>query len=238
MPGACAIQRPQKPILLGDLSEKECHTLAEQTGDVHYPGVVGPDRTALWFAERAIELGRQFLEPFPQQIHSLESRPRYPGVRGHARRSLGRDASILADWMASFIREAVPHEEAPPREQVSAAAENGRHMLWIVDEEPVSTAAIVRWTRNAAVISMVYTPPALRGRGYAGSIAAATVEQGFAAGKTIACSTPTRETPSQIDATPRSASNPSAMPHTCLDRLHADRTRTVQYRHRLGSRSV
>jgi len=48
-------------------------------------------------------------------------------------------------------------------------------------------AAIARRTRNAAAIAPVYTPPALRSKGYGGSVTAAAVEQAFAEGKTIAC---------------------------------------------------
>jgi predicted GNAT family acetyltransferase len=56
-----------------------------------------------------------------------------------------------------------------------------------VDGEPVSMAGIVRQTRHAAAIAAVYTPPKLRGRGYAGSVTAAVVERVFAEGKAIAC---------------------------------------------------
>jgi predicted GNAT family acetyltransferase len=48
-------------------------------------------------------------------------------------------------------------------------------------------AAIVRRTRTAAAISAVYTPPPLRGKGYAGSVTAAVAEQAFAEGKRVAC---------------------------------------------------
>jgi predicted GNAT family acetyltransferase len=56
-----------------------------------------------------------------------------------------------------------------------------------VDGKPVAMAGISRRTRNTGVISGVYTPPALRGRGYAGSVTAAVAEQIFAEGKTAVC---------------------------------------------------
>ena len=40
---------------------------------------------------------------------------------------------------------------------------------------------------QAAAIAVVYTPPPLRGRGYAGSVTAALVEKAFAEGKSMAC---------------------------------------------------
>ena len=57
----------------------------------------------------------------------------------------------------------------------------------MVGEEPMSTAAIVRRTRHSGGISAVFTPLALRGKGYAGAVTAAVVEYLFDEGKSIAC---------------------------------------------------
>jgi predicted GNAT family acetyltransferase len=186
-PGQCAVMVAGRPIVLADLDEGQCRTLAGQTLQLDYPGVVGPGETARWFARRAMELGIKFREPIPQAIHSLVEKPKYPGALGHARRSTADDTGILADWMESFVREATPHDTVPSRERVEKLAAEGRHLFWIVDGEPVSMAAIARRTRNAAAIAPVYTPPALRSKGYGGSVTAAAVEQAFAEGKTIAC---------------------------------------------------
>ena len=186
-PGQCAIMLPGRPILLTDLDHAQCRSLAEATVRLDYPGVVGPEWTAHWFARHATNCGIKFLEPIPQRIHSLTAKPSYPGVPGHARHTTAADAGVVADWITSFSREATPHDVVPPREQLEAVAAQGRYMLWIVDETPVSMAAIVRRTRNAAAIAVVYTPPPLRGRGYAGSVTAAVAEQAFAEGKSIAC---------------------------------------------------
>jgi RimJ/RimL family protein N-acetyltransferase len=152
----------------------------------YYPGVVGPDRTAQWFAQRAIELGLTFLEPIPQQIHVLTDKPNYPGAPGDERVIGPADVELFADWTIAFLREAVPHDPLPSRERLAQIAAEGRHQFWIVDDEPVSMAGIVRRTRHAAAIAGVYTPPALRGRGYAGSVTAAVVERIFAEGKIAA----------------------------------------------------
>jgi predicted GNAT family acetyltransferase len=187
LPGQCAIMTPGKPILIADLDDSQCRTLAEQTAQLDYPGVVGPDRTAIWFAQRATELGIKFLEPIPQRIHILTEKPKFPDAPGRARRTTFEDATKLADWIAAFVREATPHDVVPSRERLESFAGEGRHLLWIVDDEPVSMAAIVRRTRNAAAIASVYTPPDLRGKGYGGSVTAAAVEAAFAEGKTMAC---------------------------------------------------
>jgi predicted GNAT family acetyltransferase len=186
-PGQCAVMAAGRPIVLANLDEAQSRTLAEQTAQLDYPGVVGPDQTARWFAQHAMELGVKFREPIPQAIHSLVDKPKYPGASGYARHSTADDADILADWMAAFVREATPHDVAPSRERVETLAREGRNLFWVVGGEPVSMAAIARRTRNAAPIAPVYTPPALRSKGYGGSVTAAAVEQAFAEGKTIAC---------------------------------------------------
>jgi RimJ/RimL family protein N-acetyltransferase len=186
-PGQCAVQTPPYGIVLTDLLESQCRALAEETCDLDYPGVVGPDRTATWFANRAAELGMTFAEPIPQQIHALRDRPRYPGASGHARPVGSDDADLFVDWTVAFMREAVPHDPPPDREKTAKAAGEGRHMFWIVDGEPVSMAGIQRRSRNAATIAGVYTPLRLRGRGYAGSVTAAVAERVFAEGKTAVC---------------------------------------------------
>jgi predicted GNAT family acetyltransferase len=48
-------------------------------------------------------------------------------------------------------------------------------------------AALARRAGRSAAISMVYTPSALRGRGYAGSVTAALTARAFAQGKTLVC---------------------------------------------------
>src|SRR5262249_52788528 len=158
---------------------------AEQTAELNYLGVVGPDRTPSWFAKRAEELGLKFLEPIPQRLHALASKPRYPGCLGGPRRATADDVDLLAEWIAAFTHEATPHDPVPSRERLETLAREGSHVFWVIDGQPVSMAAIVRRTRYAAGIAAVYTPPALRGNGYAGSATAAAVEQVFAEGKTI-----------------------------------------------------
>ena len=186
-PGACAIQTPGYPLVLGPLSRQQCRRLADETQTIDVPGVIGCDATANWFVERALELGHRFREPIPQRISALREAPRYPGARGHSRRVEGADTGLFAEWLIAFFDEAVPNERKPPRERIEEAARGGQYLFWVVDDEPVSMAGIVRRTRRAAAIAGVYTPPALRGRGYAGSVTAATVERIFAEGRTAAC---------------------------------------------------
>lgn len=186
-PGQCAVEMPACPIVLGELEEAHCRRLAEDTAALDYPAVFSPDETAKWFVQRATELGITFQEPMAQRIHALSEPPTYPGVRGYPRQAVSGDAGLLADWLTNFAREAAPHDPLRPREQLEAKAIEGQHWFWIVDDEPVSLAGIVRRTREAAAIAPVYTPPHHRRRGFAGSITAAVVERIFAEGRKTAC---------------------------------------------------
>jgi len=195
-PGRCAVKMPRMPILIANLDEANCRRLAEITTDLDYAGVVGPDLTARWFADRAAALGLTFGEPIPQQIHSLTSPPAYPGAPGHFRPVSAEDAAIFADWMMAFHFEATPHDAPPDREKLARAAGDRRFWFWVRDDSPVSMAGIVRRTRHTAAIAGVYTPPALRGRGYAGSVTAAVVDQIQGEGRTTACLHTDRRNPS------------------------------------------
>jgi predicted GNAT family acetyltransferase len=186
-PGECAIKMGHHAIVLGALAEDQCRRLADLTARMDYPGVVGPEMTARWFADKAGELGLKFLEPVPQQIYSITDKPQFPEVCGSARSVGEQDASLLADWLVAFYREAVPQDRLPPREELERAAGEDRFLFWIANGQPVSMAGVVRRLKQSAAITGVYTPPELRKHGYAGSVTAATVERIYAEGRKIAC---------------------------------------------------
>ena len=186
-PGACAIKTPGRPIILGEVARAHCRALAEATRDLDYAGVVGLDLAPAWFVERAGELGLAFADPIPQRIHALRDAPTHPGAPGRARQVLPEDAALFADWLIAFSREAVPDDPVAPRAEFEKAAGQGRHVFWVVDGEPVAVPGVARRLPSVAAIAPVYTLPARRGRGFAGSVTAAVVERIFAEGKVAAC---------------------------------------------------
>jgi predicted GNAT family acetyltransferase len=185
--GECAIRMGHHAIVLGALDERQCGILAELTARTDYPGVVGPDLTARWFTDRARGHGLRFLEPIPQQIYAICGKLHHPGAPGQARAVTIADATLLADWLTMFYQEAVPHDPLPARKELERTAAEDRFLFWMDNGEPVSMAGIVRRLKRSAAITGVYTPPQLRGRGYAGSAVAATVERVYAEGRKIAC---------------------------------------------------
>jgi RimJ/RimL family protein N-acetyltransferase len=186
--GECAMQTtPRNAIILGELNEAQCRALADETLGLDYPGVVGCDPAVLWFVERAVECGVRFAEPIPLQIYALRDRPSYPQVLGAARAVRVTDAELFGQWLIAFLKEAAPYDPLPTLDRVQKTAAGGDYRFWIVNGEPVSMAGVVRRTRHGAAIAGVYTPSALRGRGYAGAVTAEVIDCVFAEGRTIAC---------------------------------------------------
>jgi len=186
-PGHCAIRFPGRAILLGRLDKAECQKLAADTIGDAPSGVVGADDTANWFAAHAASMGAKYGQPIPQGIHVLQGPPLYPDAAGAPRQVTAEDAPLLFEWLTAFHKEAVPHDPSPRMEHAEKSARSGRYLFWNVDGEPVSMAAISRRLSSTGAIAPVYTPPAHRGLGYAGSVTASVVELIFAEGKTAAC---------------------------------------------------
>lgn len=107
-------------------------------------------------------------------------RPRPPAedVPGALRAANHRDRDLLVDWLEAFNTEAVPHQ---PRDREGTAeavdrllsAPEPRLFLWEDDERPVSMAVSSHDPPASPRISGVYTPPALRRRGYAAACVSA-----------------------------------------------------------------
>jgi len=132
-PGHCAIKSPGRAILLGNLDRSECHELAQTVLGLEYPGVVGADETARWFAERATGMGAEFEDPIPQRIHVLSSPPHYPMAHGSPRAVGIADAPLLFEWLSAFHREAVPHDPPPELANVEKLVAGGRFLF--LDEQ-------------------------------------------------------------------------------------------------------
>ena len=186
-PGACVVQTRGRGLVLGELIPDHCRRLAEDVAGTRFNSVVGPDEAPRWFVERAAELGAKFKPPMAQRIHALSRPPLYPGAAGNAHPVMPEHAEIFTQWYMAFAIEAVPEEEPPQHEEIERRMGSGDCLFWMVDGAPVSLAGIVRRTRKAAAIALVYTPPELRGRGYAGSATAAVAEKIFDEGRPTAC---------------------------------------------------
>ena len=186
-PGVCAAQTPGYPVVLGNLSKAECRALAEMMSDASYPGVVGTGDMALWFAERARQLGTELSEEVPQQIQALLITRQVPSVPGIPRQLSSKDFGLFKAWTHAFIREAIPSDPVPSDDAIMNDLRSRRHWLWTYEGKPVSMAAIARRTKRAAFINSVYTPPEYRNRGFGQAITAIVVREIFDEGRAAAC---------------------------------------------------
>ena len=186
-PGTCAAQTLGHPIALGNLSRAECHAFAEAMGKSDYPGVVGADDTALWFVERACALGVEFSASIPQQIQALRTPPQAPSVPGSPRQLSPKDFPLFRAWSLAFIKEAIPSDPVPSDDALMADLRSRRHWLWVLEDRPVSMAAITRRTRRAAFINSVYTPSEYRNKGFGAAITAIAAREILDEGRSAAC---------------------------------------------------
>jgi predicted GNAT family acetyltransferase len=129
-------------------------------------------------AQRLYRLDRVRAEARSQCAHP--ARPRSPGTM---RIATALDSDLLVPWSLEFMRECgLGGDEAEVRHGVSVGLERRQRVLWECDGAAVAMAGFGGKTPSGIRISWVYTPPSLRGRGYASALVAALSEQLLAAG--------------------------------------------------------
>lgn len=141
------------------------------------PGVIGRADLAARFASSFSRLsapagGMAVEKAMGLGLYLLERLSKIPCSPGFLRPASGDDLALLTDWYLEFHMDCfgeVPRYATPENFSRLVASEDV--FVW-VDGKPVSLAAKSRPTWNGVTVSMVYTPPALRRRGYATSCVA------------------------------------------------------------------
>jgi ribosomal protein S18 acetylase RimI-like enzyme len=109
-----------------------------------------------------------------QRAYKLTHVSDVPRVSGSLRVATADDVDLVTEWVAALESEALAH--ALPLSSTRAVAERrvdaGEVFLWC-DPEPRTMASSARPTARAVAVSMVYTPPEWRRRGYATACVAA-----------------------------------------------------------------
>jgi predicted GNAT family acetyltransferase len=136
------------------------------------PGVSGEAATAARFAGHWTERTRSAAVPEQgQRIYEIASVARPTLVPGALRRAVADDEALLVEWLHGFgsdTAESVDDAVATVRRRVAA----GQVWLWD-DGEARSMAALTDPVAGVSRVQTVYTPPDLRGRGYASANVAA-----------------------------------------------------------------
>ncbi len=130
------------------------------------PGVVGEPEIAAAFAQDwEAKNGCSSETVMNQRIYRLDKVNEIPRGPGDLRNAEEADTELVARWIHDFSidsREPVSYDTAV-RKANDSIGESSLY-LWENDGKPVSMAKSARPTRHGVVISLVYTPPSLRGK--------------------------------------------------------------------------
>ena len=145
------------------------------------PGVVGPKAPAAEFAELWQEAtGADARVEIEQRCFRAEQVRPPVNVAGAMRGYEPRDREVAVRWMDAFVDEAL-HGPEPESAEVfvdrRSEDPDAGLVLWENDGETVSMAGFGGPTPNGIRIGPVYTPPELRGRGYASALTAALTQR-------------------------------------------------------------
>jgi GNAT superfamily N-acetyltransferase len=167
---------------------------AALVGDVRdraLPGVVGPAEAAGAFATaRAESAGATAALSRHERAYRLrEVRPIRPSPGAMIRAEPGH-RDIVREWIEAFHVEAIGQSGAPPQDFDAMVDRWLRGIgrvpyLWVDNGRPVSFAGAGGLTPHGIRVGPVYTPPELRGHGYASNLVAGVSQAQLDAGRTF-----------------------------------------------------
>ncbi len=136
------------------------------------PGVNGPIDEAKAFAENWHSLtGQSYQLKMALRAFQLEQVQTISKANGHLRQATQSDREILIRWFEAFLLEALHTPPKHTERAVDNHLQRGTAYIW-EDRTPVSMACHTGVTPNGAGVSMVYTPPEYRKKGYASACVA------------------------------------------------------------------
>lgn len=181
---AAAIQTPPHALLATPLSEQAAETIASDLHDRAWTGIefVATVPSARLLADRwRASTGRDYSLHRKLRVFRLDRVIDPPPVPGALCAAIIENLELLAAWSGKFARyigEPLDDPAPPTRRSI----EEGRLHVWI-DEAPRAICAWAGPTPNGVRINQVYTPPELRGRGYASSATAELSRRLLASGR-------------------------------------------------------
>jgi uncharacterized protein len=180
-----SMRTPPHNLILSELDHDG--TIPLLVADAHaafesLPGVVGPKARAAEFARAwQVETGASSELGIAQRVFEADrvEEPRPTG--GSMRDYTPADRDVAIRWMDEFAAEALVRHGPIPETAADMVDRreqdpDGGLVLWD-DGGPVSIAGFGGPTPNGIRIGPVYTPPDLRGRGYASALTAALTQR-------------------------------------------------------------
>lgn len=174
-------------LSVGDVKAAPLLAKSALESRLDFNGFVGPkDIVEAFVAEWHRLGGTPCRLGMAQRIYKITKVMIPENIEGECRRVTMQDLDLMHEWEYAFCCEAVPHDGIT-REQARKNAENRIHVaqpyFWCVKGQPVSMAVLQRPTPRGISVGLVYTPPELRGHGYASAITAAVSRIGLEMGK-------------------------------------------------------
>jgi len=170
---AAAMMTPPHKVILwaaGGAPDAALEQIARdlRRGSWSVPGVIGPKEIASCFARVWHGLaGDETEEKREERAYCLDRVSPLGLAAGRLRPAREEDAPLATRWIAAFHAEALGEGESDGTAEFALAKIRDSDLFLWQDGEPVSMAAKARPTRHGTTVILVYTPPALRGRGYA-----------------------------------------------------------------------
>ncbi|MFE0136987.1 GNAT family N-acetyltransferase [Streptomyces sp. NPDC059037] len=149
------------------------------------PGVGGEEATAAAFADAwQRRTGAVATVAYRQRLYRLGTlTPPEPSPQGGARVATAADRELLARWHTEFEESVGGHAGMEAGAWADTRIAYGGATLWETpDGTPVAMAGNTRQVAGQVRVAPVYTPAALRGRGYAGAATVAVSRAALAAG--------------------------------------------------------
>jgi RimJ/RimL family protein N-acetyltransferase len=184
-----AIWTPPRGVHLSPMPPPAARALADHlvAGGDRPPSVDGPSRATAAFARRfAAGTGAGVTLGLAQRLYRLDRVSVPEGVPGRSRPATTADRQLILDWLDTFVAEAAPgHPPLSDPSTVDRRLATGELMwLWEVAGAPVSFCwrTPLSGAMRVSRVGAVYTPPALRGHGYASANVAAASQRALESG--------------------------------------------------------
>lgn len=149
--------------------------------------VVADATTAQIFAQAWAEANNiEYSQDYGFRMYQLERVIPPRATPGALRLGEMKDEKLVGDWSAAFDTEVDFGDASAIKGLMLMALQEHRLYLWD-DDGPVSMLARNAPTPNSERVSVVYTPPELRGKGYGAAANAALAQIILDSGKRYAC---------------------------------------------------
>jgi uncharacterized protein len=175
---AVALMTPPRNLILSWIADDStidaiAHEL--HASGIAIPGVNGSADVAQKFVLKWSELSRcSYRVQMAQRIYQLTRVTNETRSAGHLREPEQSDETLMREWRAGFSMDAEGMDPSQAREDAALPMPSSRRMfLWELEGTPVAMAGFAGPTPNGVRVAWVYTPPELRGKGFAGACVAA-----------------------------------------------------------------